>query len=242
MKYRHLEDLRDKHKGEEIWVLGRGPSLDDYPNNFFDDKISIAVSYAYLAFPNCTYYHNFHAEPAEWVEKNWPDKFERCILGCLWGSSYGDPQRRSKYEGSGEVPIYTKVLLGTGGFDRSRFQGPVERLIAKESCELTNSITTLHTAIQVALVLGTTKITLVGCELKMREGLIHARRTWLSPSGETSPIHGKKRWRSYVRRTRRHFFPTSEKGLRWLVEICKPHGIEIVRYYYGKGYEQIEIP
>jgi len=50
MKYRYLEDFRDKHKGEEVWVLGRGPSLDDYPPNFFEDKISIAVMYAYVAF------------------------------------------------------------------------------------------------------------------------------------------------------------------------------------------------
>lgn len=241
MTFKHLEDLKDKYRGEEIWVLGRGPSLDDYPTNFFEGKVSIAVSYAYLAFPNCTYYSAFHAEPAEWVEKNWPDKFDRCILGCLQGSSYGDPQRRSKFEGSGEVPIYAKVFFGTGS-DSGRFKAFVERLIAKKSCDLVDGITSLHTAIQVAIVLGAKKITLAGCELKMRGELIHAKRTWLSEVGEKAPVHGKKKWRSYFRRTVRRFFPASEKGLQWLVEICKPHGIEIVRYYHRKGYEQIEIP
>ena len=109
MKYRHLEDLRNKHKGEEIWVLGRGPSLDDYPTNFFDNRISIALSYAYLAFPNCTYFYSFHAEPAEYVAKNWPEKYSRCILGSIQDLKPGDKPRRNRYEKSGEVPVYARV-------------------------------------------------------------------------------------------------------------------------------------
>jgi len=232
--FRRLEDLRDKYEGKEIWVLGRGPSLDDYPPSFFVEKISIAVNYAFLAFPNCTYYHSFHADVAEWVVENWPDKFSKCILGCLWGSSHGDRQRRNVYEGSGEVPIYAKVIWSTGPLDTSRYRGVVECNIAKESCDLIDGITTLHTAIQVAIVLGAKRVTLVGCDLKMRKGLIHARRTWLSESHEKAYLN---RWRRWVE-TR--FFPGSRKSLLWLVELCKPHGIEVVRYNYGEGYEQIK--
>ncbi|GAH04969.1 unnamed protein product, partial [marine sediment metagenome] len=56
-KYRWIEDLHNIHKGEEIWVLGCGPSLDDFPDNFFDEKyrIAISVSWSMVAFPNCTY-------------------------------------------------------------------------------------------------------------------------------------------------------------------------------------------
>lgn len=233
--FRHLEDLRDKYEGEEIWVLGRGPSLDDYPIDFFDDKISIAINYAYIAFPNCTYYHSFHAESAEWVSKNWPDKFDRCILGCHHGSHPRDGWRRNRFEGSGEAPVYVKIKWGTG-LDSNRFRKPVERIIAKESCELINSITTLHTAIQVAIILGAKKVTLVGCELKIKNGLLHAKSTWADGSYERRFFRAKERWH------RERFFPGSLKGLQWLVEICKPHGIEIVRYSYGKGYEQIEVP
>jgi len=235
MKYRYLEDFRDKHQGEEVWVLGRGPSLDDYPPNFFEGKISIAVMYAYVAFPNCTYYTGFHAEPAEWVEKNWPDKFDRYILGCLWGSSYDHNQRRSKYEGSGEVPIYSKVRF-TRGSGISSFKVPVERLIAKESCELVDGATSLHSAIQVAIVLGAKKITLAGCELKMRGGLLHAKKTWFDAAYEIRHARVRSKW------IKGRFFPDARLGLRWLVTICKPHGIEIVRYYFGKGYERIEVP
>ncbi|GAI04345.1 unnamed protein product, partial [marine sediment metagenome] len=55
-----IEDCRDRHKGEEIWILGSGSSLDDFPDNFFNpkEKIAIAVKLARVAFPDCTYYHD----------------------------------------------------------------------------------------------------------------------------------------------------------------------------------------
>lgn len=233
MGFRYLEDLRDKHSGEEIWVLGRGPSLDDYPKNFFDDKVSIAINYAYIAFPNCTYYHSFHAESGKWVEENWPDKFSRCILGCH-GPHPRDMWKRNRYEKSGEVPVYAKIKWGVGT-DCSRFRESVERIIAKESCDLVNSITTLHTAIQVAIVLGAKKVTLAGCELKIKNRLLHAKSTWVDGSYEERFFKAKAKWH------RERFFPGSLRGLQWLVEICKPYGIEIVRYNYGRGYEQIKL-
>jgi len=67
MSYRFIEEFRDKYrrspysqKGEEIWIIGPAPSLDDYPKDFFDDKISIAVNYAYLAFPRATFFFTNH--------------------------------------------------------------------------------------------------------------------------------------------------------------------------------------
>ncbi|GAI65750.1 unnamed protein product [marine sediment metagenome] len=234
MGFRHLEDLRGKYKEEEIWVLGRGSSLDDYPANFFDHKISITVNFAFIAFPNCTYYYSFHAEAGEWVAKNWPNKFSKCILGCLYKPEPRDGQKRNKYEGSGGVPIYAKVKWGEG-LNCNRFREGVERIIAKKSCELIDSITTLHTAIQVAIVLGAEKVTLVGCELEPKAGFMHAKRTWLNEALEKNLLKARGKWQE------RYFFPGSRKGLKWLVEICKPHGIEIVRHYYGKGYEQIKL-
>jgi hypothetical protein len=235
MKFRDLGHLRDRHRGEEIWILGRGPSLDDYPENFFNGKVTIAINWAFLAFPDSTYYYSFHAATPAWVAKNWPAKFNRCIIGCRHGSGPKDGQSRGRYGGSGKVPSYAKVIVGTG-LNRDRFKMSVERLIAKESSVLTDSITTLHTAIQAAIVLGAVKITLTGCELVMREGRFHAQSSWLSAAGEKKLLRKRRKW------IQKKFFPNSRRGLEWLVEICKPYGIEIVRYYYKKGYEQIEIP
>ena len=53
MKY--LESLRDKFGGREIWVVGCGPSLDDFPEDFFNDKIVITVNASYINIPSYTY-------------------------------------------------------------------------------------------------------------------------------------------------------------------------------------------
>ena len=58
-KVRFIEDLRNKHKGEEIWIVGPGPTIDDYPDNFFDNKITIALKGSMVVFPNSTYFMHF---------------------------------------------------------------------------------------------------------------------------------------------------------------------------------------
>jgi hypothetical protein len=41
-----LSDLRDKHKGETVWVLGSGPSLNFITPKFFHDKITVSTNYS----------------------------------------------------------------------------------------------------------------------------------------------------------------------------------------------------
>lgn len=42
----HLSDLRDKQKGETVWVLGSGPSLNFLSPDFFDDKITVSTNFS----------------------------------------------------------------------------------------------------------------------------------------------------------------------------------------------------
>ena len=41
-----LSDLRNKHPGETIWVLGSGPTLSFIKPSFFDDKIVVSTNFA----------------------------------------------------------------------------------------------------------------------------------------------------------------------------------------------------
>jgi len=41
----NLQDLRDKHAGQTIWVLGSGPSLNFLDSSFFLDKIVVATNF-----------------------------------------------------------------------------------------------------------------------------------------------------------------------------------------------------
>lgn len=65
-----VAELKNKHEGEDIWILASGPSMNFISPNFFLDKITIGVNEMYLSFP-LTY--------VVWKESRNPDPNE-------WGS------------------------------------------------------------------------------------------------------------------------------------------------------------
>ncbi|GAH32284.1 unnamed protein product, partial [marine sediment metagenome] len=74
MRFIEDEDIRDKYKNEEIYIVGRGPSLDDFPDDFFDNKIMITVNDAYLAVPitEDIYISGMHAAILDSLQKTEP--------------------------------------------------------------------------------------------------------------------------------------------------------------------------
>ena len=42
-----ITELKDKHKGEDIYVIASGKSIDFIDDSFFDGKILIGVNQAY---------------------------------------------------------------------------------------------------------------------------------------------------------------------------------------------------
>lgn len=59
----NLEDLKDKHAGETIWVLGSGPSLNFIDLAFFDDKTVVTVNWVGRTFGLKSFYaySNYHS-------------------------------------------------------------------------------------------------------------------------------------------------------------------------------------
>ena len=47
----NIRHLKDKHKGETIFVLGSGTQMDMYRPDFFKDRISIGCNFVYHFFP-----------------------------------------------------------------------------------------------------------------------------------------------------------------------------------------------
>lgn len=77
---RMLEDYRDFHKGEEIYVMGTGNSLDDFPEGYFDDKLTIAVNGAFWGWPKCTYVHYWCRIFTDFMVNHAPNFFGKFIL------------------------------------------------------------------------------------------------------------------------------------------------------------------
>jgi hypothetical protein len=67
-KYQFVDRLHDKHHGSAIWIAGSDPSLGDYPDNFFSDKIGITLHLAHLKFPGATYRYASEYDRSEYLD------------------------------------------------------------------------------------------------------------------------------------------------------------------------------
>jgi len=216
---RYIEELRDLHKNKEIWVIGSGPSVDDFPNDFFDDKISIALNETGFAFPNCTYIHSCDIP----FSKGMKDKPElgKCIFVHRPGIDWGDLPVVMRFSGKRAI--------------REDFELVAKCIMLKGDCCYLTRTTIAHTAIQAAVVMGAKKVTLVGCEARAMKDRSYSVRS----GGKLRVCSEEEQKGTSVT------FAAMREGVQWLAEALP--GIEIARYYYKdipeygvkKGYEII---
>lgn len=166
-----IEDLYDQHKEEEIWIIGTGKSLDDFPTNFFDDKISIALNGAIFKYPNPTYYHCVHTVWFEKILATNPNVLDKTF------TSY---QINNK---GAEIKVEAdRILEKTRNKNRVYWlflditliknQTPIRKTISdikekSRKVRFCEQETILHLAMEVAYLFGANKITLAGCENKV---------------------------------------------------------------------------
>jgi len=233
-----IEDYRDKYKGKEIWIIGCGPSLDDFPddifNKFFQDKITIVLNYSIFAFPDSASNPNRYAHAGdtglpELLKLHRPDLFKKCIfLYPLFPAYY--PPWLGEYQ---KDPIYMRFNCRFG--NPEEYKDIAKCIMEKKSCYYQVEGTCAHSAIQAAIILGAKKVTLVGCEAKYTKYQLHAQKRgmWFmyKENGEENSEEKQKGETPSFRRYR--------NGIFWLAQAFKPYGIEIQRYYYGEGYEKV---
>jgi len=235
MKFKHLEDLRDIHKETEIWVIGAGPSLDDYPLDFFKEKICIGVNLVFSVFLDTgdgldkfntrTFYSVIsHAEHAYWIAEHIPHFLKNCFfishptsMRTYRGRPYCCP------EDFNEDPYWIRNSADIDAVKASDtdFVTMAKCIMAgKDTCRYFCRGTSLHWAIEVAVVLGAKKIYVAGAE------------------GGTGFMH--KHGSMYLQGTKYKFsHPHWNTGTRALAKAFEPYGIEIVKYYYGTGEQKL---
>jgi len=228
---KYLEDRRDLHKGEEIWVIGAGPSLDAFPLDFFEDKICIGVNWVFSVFLNLgdgyekfkyrTFYSvHSHRSGADWIAKHLPHFLTNCFL-ILSPHRKGIGYDYRKYcckEFFNDDPHWIRNAWQKGNTTASdkTFRAMVKCIMArKDNCRYFCRGTTLHWAIDVAGVLGAKKIYVVGADARGS----HMRK------------HGSK----YRRRKPTRSHPQWTAGTKSLAAAFRPYGVQVVKYVYGKG-------
>jgi len=228
---RFIEDLRDIHTGEDIWVLGAGPSMDEYPTDFFEDKICIGVNWVFSAFMDmgegvekfssrAFYSVHEHRSVPDWIAKHNPKFLKQCFFllppsrrpGMAWWRDYNPDPYYMRWGLRGKAAV--------SATDQD-FMDTAKCLVSDRiDCEYVCRGTTLHWAIQAAVVLGATKIYIAGA--------LGLKGYMLS--------HG-----SYYRQIAPHKYehPHWREGTKSLARAFKPYGVKIVEYRYDSGEQQL---
>lgn len=248
IKYKFIEDLWNREAGKEIWVLGSGPSLDDFPDGFFDwdpesekGKIAIAVKYTHVAWPKAKYYQWSMINRYLWAYflKN-QHLLEKCIINL-----------RSRGPGASKIgnkPIYMPIGNRNAKYKDYEIVAPYLVAGKRPPNRYPATATIVHWALQVAAIMGASRITAVGCEAKFRKFQAHALKRGMDKvyGPDPSKIWGGLRQQpppgGYSVALVTGEAPRMKimrQGTDWLAKAMKPYGIEIARYYYGKGYEEI---
>lgn len=229
---KRIEDLRDKHKGEEIWIVGTGPSLDDVPDDFFDGKISIGLGFTVVAFPRLTYVICYHKRNMEFFHKDLKI-FKRAIL-CYPNEIVEKPEEWHHF---GELPIWM-AQSGHGYFktDKEAMRLAVEAIKQARSVEYKHKYTHAHLAIQAAAILGAARISLVACQHSYIPQP-YAQKRGLSEfyNKSSCPV-------SFLKERQKELLEVSKyqkEGTAWLAEALGNQGIAVEEYDLNKGYVPI---
>jgi len=225
-----IYDLYDIHKDKTMWIIGTGLSINDFPENFFKDKISMALNGCAFRYPYVEY--NITVDPfwqkimlekkPEWIEKT-------IIVHSLgWGHSPFDTMKDLtskvywmywKDGTSNRRDNNTEKLARKALNSIVKKENPIDFFIAG---------TVAHFAIQACFLMGAKKIVLCGCEHEIFiEGRSH---------GDIKE-YGDKPFSEMER---------MQIGTILLTNLLKEHGVEVIRYFnddtpfYKKGYKEIE--
>ena len=154
---RTLESFKDIHKGETVWVLGSGGSLDFLDPSFFDDKICVGVNFVGKVFGLSNYFtfSHYHSDSLEMAESS------RFVF---------TPRKEhgNRNEWSGDLPENIVLFESSAGapgdsFDPFGKDNPTTGLMVGNS--------SIHGAIHLAAYIGAKHIVLVGADCGKLNGV-----------------------------------------------------------------------
>ncbi len=228
-----IEDYRGTFRGSDIWVLGCDPNLDCYPDDFFDDKVSITVNLACIAFPNSTYFAGDGGQ-TRYVKGRCPHHLKKCINAL----SLVRPKRTGTlnwWETWGLDPIYLKLLTKSHyKHTKADFEKMAEQVFSGGSCKFVGGLGGSDYAVQAAAVLGAKKIVMVGCSMTCKKYQYDAQKRGMS---EFCPLHPEGFSIEMQTGQTKVAVQTRQSTARF-AEVFKKHGVEIIRHRFDEEKEE----
>ncbi len=181
-----ITELSNKYKGQEVWVVGSDPSLEDYPHSFLDGKIGITLHLAYIKFPKATYRYFNERDRFVYLQEKYPEILDQVnifgfpfynrseqvsikAIGKAWDKSYC--LKLKPYPPNGNPG----AIFNDAGPNAMRAM--VGDAIKGKRLDYGGHGTCLHPCMYVAIMMGAKTINIIGCNFKSIGGKEHFGKT-----------------------------------------------------------------
>ncbi len=164
---RFITDLHDRHAGQPVWIAGSDPTLGEYPEDFFDDKIAITLHLAHVRFPRATYRYANEYDRVAYLKSAYPEYAaqEQIFAWPFYGMS-----RRESRDLVREMPraYHLRWSLYPPCGIREHVDWEFTRRKVRQARAGTSLIygghgTCLHGALYVAVMMGANPINIIAC-------------------------------------------------------------------------------
>ncbi len=171
MKFRNnsFHDIRSiagKYAGKPIWIVGSDPTLDGYPADFLDDKISITLHLAHIKFPRATFRYTSEYDRSEFLLPRYPEYRSTPLISAY--PVYGKTRRETLELLSECNEVYFHQMVnylptGVRGEVSEGFTSwKVKRTSKAKSFIWGSHGSCLHTCVYAALLLGASEVHVIG--------------------------------------------------------------------------------
>lgn len=211
--------LHNKHKNQLIWIVGAGPSIDTFPDDFLNNKLAIVLHNGYLKFPNTQYCHANELDRVEWFKKNRPEYLNKtCIFAYPF---YVRTQRQLEAVVNPDRKNYYWFILRPNPQKYKDVDWVEKRIIQVrkgKTIDFGGFGTCLHACMYVCILMGCNPINIIGCEHKAEEG----KPEYFGSAEKAS--------KGMYKRDHVKLGKIQEPGTLALMGACKRQGIQVNRY------------
>jgi len=179
---RPITELFNKYKNKPIWVVGSDPTLENFPDNYLDNKLSITLHLAYIKFPNASFHYFNERDRFVYLKEKYPEIVNKVNI---FGYPFYNRSIKVADEAIGKArdkAYYLKLKpyppRGNPG-DIFSDKGPsamelmVSEALKGERMEYGGHGTCLHPCMYAVIMMGCNPINIIGCNFKNISGKEH---------------------------------------------------------------------
>lgn len=177
-----ITELYNKYKNQEIWVVGSDPTLENYPSDFLDGKLSITLHLAYIKFPNTSFHYFNEKDRFVFLKEKYPEILNKTNI---FGYPFYNRSKEASDEAIGKANKKAYCLklkpYPPNGNPSDIFndkglkamKSMVSDALKGERLDYGGHGTCLHPCMYAVIMMGCNPINIIGCNFKNISGKEH---------------------------------------------------------------------